>query len=93
MGAETHNEQPNSTPKSNNVLPELLLTRRNIRELNRRNGLTPTTPPPTNDYGTLPTLIRFARQGGPDLTDLRGVSHSTAVARYRSSHLFSGRIP
>lgn len=41
-----------------------------LAEVNRRNGL---RPPPRNPTPERPEeLTRFARQGGPDLTHLRG---------------------
>lgn len=64
-------------------LPKILLTKSALRELDRRNSLLQTglssaeqRPQPEQDQRT--TLKRFARGGGPDLTGLRGVSHTLA---------------
>lgn len=65
-------------------LSKLSLTRRALRELNRRNQktrLAPTVAPVrwpdrnkrVTTLNSSPELRRFARHGGPDLRDLRGV--------------------
>lgn len=65
-------------------LPKLSLTRGALRELNRRNQKARLAPPATpvcspdrnkrvTALDSSPEVRRFARHGGPDLRDLRGV--------------------
>lgn len=56
-------------------LSKVWLTTRALRELDRRNKHRPATPEASGRFATK-DLARFARQGGPDLRRLRGVSPS-----------------
>lgn len=71
-------------------LSKLWFTRRALKELNRRNrqAANPVNirrPDPSGEPATLENyssqLKRFARQGGPDLRDLRGVKSAQVVSR------------
>lgn len=68
-------------PKFWDGLSTIPLTRNAIRELDRRNRLSSHSPSRIQTLRTPrqpSTLQRFARQGGPDLSAIRGVS----IARY-----------
>ena len=69
-------------------LSKLWFTRRALKELNRRNTANPVNirrPDLSGEPATLENypsqLKRFARQGGPDLRDLRGVNSAQVVSR------------
>lgn len=62
----------NYSPEFYNNLSKVWLTRRALRELDRRNNIQPPRKPtPPVVYST--DLARFARHGGPELHHLRGV--------------------
>lgn len=72
------------------LISKLWLTRRALKELNRRNRQTANPvhirrPDRSVETATLENcssqLKRFARQGGPDLRDLRGVNSAQVVSR------------
>ena len=69
-----HNSMRNFPPEFYDSLKKVRLTARALREFNRRNGLLRPVRNRLANHQQLSTLARFARQGGPDLTDLRGVS-------------------
>ena len=80
----TATKDPHRPPGYWDTLSKIWLTRGSLRELERRNkGAVPTIPSSSqiSNSTTLPVyskqswqqVKRFARQGGPDLTDLRGV--------------------
>ena len=56
-------------------LSKVWLTKRALRELDRRNNKRPVQTYPTPEI-CLTDLARFARRGGPDLGHLRGVSYT-----------------
>ncbi|KAM3443536.1 hypothetical protein MY4824_000422 [Beauveria thailandica] len=68
----------NFPPKFWDNLSKVWLTRRALRELDRRNGCrrNDAQPPATISAGLIsassPNIARFARRGGPDLSHLRG---------------------
>lgn len=65
-------QRSNFPPEFWDNLSKLWLEPRALRELDRRNNLQPLSKPtPAEPYAT--DLARFARHGGPDLQDLRGV--------------------
>lgn len=80
------NDVHNFSPEFYDRLPKIWLTRRALRELNYRNR-TRRIEIPTTHYETLPSLSRFARQGGPDLKDIRGVRLIRLVSTDRISHV------
>ncbi|KAJ8126688.1 hypothetical protein O1611_g6951 [Lasiodiplodia mahajangana] len=68
-----HDNQPSFfPPEFYDILPKVDLTRRALRELDRRNYSQPPTKPITSRESFSKGLARFARAGGPDLQDLRG---------------------
>ena len=78
-------QYPSYPPEFWDNLSKQWLTRRALRELNRRNSTTQPSHPKATAGGhcaNIPKLVkesgrglaRFARQGGPNLFDLRGVS-------------------
>ncbi|KAI0002710.1 hypothetical protein F4779DRAFT_622155 [Xylariaceae sp. FL0662B] len=70
-GSDSNLEPDNFSPEFYDKLDKIFLTKRALRELDRRNSLSPTKHKETYSK-PLPSLARFARQGGPDITDLRG---------------------
>lgn len=64
------------------------LTREALREHNRRTSHLPNIIPPP---ALTRSIKRFARHGGPDLTDIRGVSTLHSILRARIGH-FTNRI-
>ena len=54
-------------------LPKVCLTRRALREFDRRRSAQPVLPPGAPEVSTT-NFGRFSRRGGPDLRHLRGVS-------------------
>lgn len=85
--SETVDKPSNFPPEFYDKLSKIWLTPRALRELDRRNGSL--TPKPTVRLGSrVPEPARFARGGGPDLSDLRGVCLcSSVVGRYRTNWL------
>ena len=67
------NEPNNFAPEVYDSLPNISLTIRAVRELNRRNKESRTERKLVIDPEIPTSIAHFARQGGPDLTDLRGV--------------------
>ena len=68
------NQRQRTPPAFWDNLSRQWLTTRTLREWNRRTALAAALVlPPRNDRGDW-DLKRFARQGGPDLSDVRGVS-------------------
>ncbi|QPH15597.1 hypothetical protein C2857_000037 [Epichloe festucae Fl1] len=91
-------------PRFWDELSSIPLTRKALRELNRRNiagGRPSRHQEPEQTSRPAPTIERFARQGGPDLTDIRGCrlrdktvtamssSQSSLGRRKRGSHSLS----
>ena len=78
-------QHASATPHLSNFwdhLSTIHLTRRALRELNRRNNLRDSPAEralPASD-SRLSDIIRFARQGGPDLSDIVGVSWSSLMS-------------
>ncbi|KAI0548148.1 hypothetical protein F4679DRAFT_585904 [Xylaria curta] len=80
---KSFHEPFNYNPEFYDSLPNIYLTRLALRELNRRTGDRPAPQPITRqeqikDFAAAartagPKLARFARTGGPDLCNLRGV--------------------
>lgn len=74
-----HNQQRNFPPSFWNSLSRLSLTTRSLREFDRRT-VWPSTPRQPHLTGSAQIdstkLVQFAEQGGPDLEDLRDVSHN-----------------
>ena len=70
----------NFPPEFYDSLSKVWLTRRALRELDRRNHLKSSTfapalaPKPVHKLSTRKELQQFSRHGGPELGDLRGVS-------------------
>ncbi|KAJ2979093.1 hypothetical protein NUW58_g7294 [Xylaria curta] len=69
--SDSNLEPDNFPPEFYNNLDKIFLTKRALQELDRRNSLSPAKRKKTYSE-PLPSLARFARQGGPDITDLRG---------------------
>src|SRR5437762_10083371 len=75
-----HHSASNFPPAFYDSLSKVWLTRRALRELDRRNHLKSSTcaptpaPEPVHKLPTRKELQRFSRHGGPELGDLRGVS-------------------
>jgi hypothetical protein len=75
-----HHSAYNFLPSFYDSLSKVWLTRRALRELDRRNHLKSSTcaptpaPKPVHKLPTRKELQRFSRHGGPELRDLRGVS-------------------
>ncbi|KAK1826339.1 hypothetical protein QBC39DRAFT_23048 [Podospora conica] len=72
----------NFAPEFWDSLSKVWLTSRALRELDRRNNLTALPGPGPNPPAPAPAvwtadLVRFARQGGPDLCHIRGYPHPT----------------
>ncbi|KAI1110341.1 hypothetical protein F5Y14DRAFT_429109 [Nemania sp. NC0429] len=72
------------------------LTRRALRELDRRNRLQSSPPPPTptpKEEIFSGNLANFARSGGPDIADLRGCPPRPSAAAPESSETQSTELP
>jgi hypothetical protein len=63
----------NFPPEFWDKLPKVYLTRRALREFDRRRSAQPALAPGAPEVSTT-NLGRFSRHGGPDLRHLRGVS-------------------
>lgn len=75
----------NLAPEVYDSLSKIWLTIRAVRELNRRNkeeNRAKRKPVVLSPEIPNTSIVRFARQGGPDLTDLRGVRSAA-----RSQHI------
>ncbi|KAF2968830.1 hypothetical protein GQX73_g4727 [Xylaria multiplex] len=69
--SDSNLEPDNFPPELYDSLDIIFLTKRALREFDRRNNLNPAKR--KKSYSEpLPSLARFSRQGGPDITDLRG---------------------
>lgn len=70
----TRRRAANFPPQFWDTLSKVWLTPRALRELDRRNDTRPPATEATAPISIIPTnLARFARRGGPDLCQLRGV--------------------
>ncbi|KFA81650.1 hypothetical protein S40288_11482 [Stachybotrys chartarum IBT 40288] len=71
-------------PRFRDETPRVFLTPRSLRELDHRNKLNP-APSPTEIYGYARDLVRFARNGGPDIRHLRGCADARVTHRASST--------
>lgn len=79
-------ELSNFPPEFYDRLSKIWLTTRALRELDRRNRLSRKERPRNYDR-SLPSLSRYARHGGPDLTEIRGVSLIAGIRSVTKAHI------
>ncbi|KAI1120986.1 hypothetical protein F5Y10DRAFT_289082 [Nemania abortiva] len=87
------NAQPNFPPGFWDRLSKIPLTRRALRELDRRNGMHPRPPPTSQEEAFSGSLAKFARRGGPNLVYLQGYPPPTSAAVFGSSRTQSTGTP